>query len=36
MLMISIVLPNCFAERAMAMARELLPLAVGPTMVMTA
>jgi hypothetical protein len=36
MLMISIVLPNCFADLAMAMARELLPLAVGPTMVMTA
>jgi hypothetical protein len=35
MLMISIVLPNCFADRAMVMASELLPLAVGPTMAIT-
>jgi hypothetical protein len=33
--MISIVLPSCFANRVMAMASELLPLAVGPTMVIT-
>ena len=33
--MISIVLPSCFADRVMAMASELLPLAVGPTMVIT-
>jgi hypothetical protein len=36
MLMISMVLPSDFADRAMAIANELLPLAVGPTMVMTA
>jgi hypothetical protein len=35
MLMISMVLPSCFADRAMVMASELLPLAVGPTMVIT-
>jgi hypothetical protein len=35
MLMISIVLPSCFADRVMAMASELLPLAVGPTMTIT-
>jgi hypothetical protein len=35
MLMISIVLPSCFADRVMAMASELLPLAVGPTMAIT-
>jgi hypothetical protein len=33
--MISIVLPSRFADRAMAMASELLPLAVGPTMAIT-
>jgi hypothetical protein len=35
MLMISIVLPSCFADLAIAMASELLPLAVGPTMAIT-
>jgi hypothetical protein len=35
MLMISIVLPSCFADRVMAIANELLPLAVGPTMAIT-
>jgi hypothetical protein len=35
MLMISMVLPSCFADRAIAMANKLLPLAVGPTMAIT-